>query len=220
MAVATEPAGLRDAFSAYEELAGGTVEGLGLDSLIELRFTDGTRITLPGKAMLALSNYGQKLLYLKEGELSASVPPQPFSVIVLCVTIPAVHLDILIGYVRRRLRRFQLGLGRFYRKPFSGHGCMERVIQEKTRGVDLNPHIGELELSRLKTGNRLAELHPVLRVLNRLGKSLLGDTKGPCRHAQPTVIQDTQGNPESLPGLPKHILRRHLYIFKMNRARL
>lgn len=59
------------------QLPGGTIEGMSPESWVELRFHDGTTITLSGNSMLTFSDDGQKVLRLKEGSISADVTPQP-----------------------------------------------------------------------------------------------------------------------------------------------
>ncbi len=59
------------------KMPGGTVEGLGLDAWFELRFNDGSTVRISRNAVLTFSDYGQKVLHLKEGTLSANVSPQP-----------------------------------------------------------------------------------------------------------------------------------------------
>ncbi len=59
------------------KLTGGTIEGVNPTSWVELEFLDGTALTLSGDSRLTFSDFGQKILYLKEGEISSKVKPQP-----------------------------------------------------------------------------------------------------------------------------------------------
>lgn len=60
------------------ELGGGTLEGLAPDSWAQLQFlNDGTTVTLSGKSLLTFSEYSQKELHLREGNISADVAKQP-----------------------------------------------------------------------------------------------------------------------------------------------
>ena len=59
------------------QLAGGTIEGLAPDSWFELRFHDGSTVTISGTSILTFADPGQKQLRLREGRLSANVAPQP-----------------------------------------------------------------------------------------------------------------------------------------------
>jgi len=59
------------------ELAGGTVEGLTPGSWCKLEFNDGSTATISGNSMLTFSDDGQKMLHLKQGNLSSNVKPQP-----------------------------------------------------------------------------------------------------------------------------------------------
>lgn len=59
------------------KLPGGTIDGLSPESRISLKFDDGSTVVTAGNAMLAYSDVGQKVLYLKSGNLSADVSPQP-----------------------------------------------------------------------------------------------------------------------------------------------
>jgi ferric-dicitrate binding protein FerR (iron transport regulator) len=58
-------------------LPGGTVEGLAPDSWVQLEFADGSTFAIYGNSMLTFSNIDQKELYLKEGNVSCNVLPQP-----------------------------------------------------------------------------------------------------------------------------------------------
>ena len=58
-------------------LHGGTLESLSADSWSTLAFRDGSTITISGQSMLMISEREQKELYLRGGNLSASVSPQP-----------------------------------------------------------------------------------------------------------------------------------------------
>ena len=62
---------------AGTELPGGTIEGVAPDSWFELQFNDGSTVMISGTSMLTFADAGQKVLRLKEGNLSASVEPQP-----------------------------------------------------------------------------------------------------------------------------------------------
>ena len=59
------------------ELSGGTIEGMAPDSWFELEFNDGSIVMISGDAVLTFSDFGQKVLRLKRGRLSAHVKPQP-----------------------------------------------------------------------------------------------------------------------------------------------
>jgi ferric-dicitrate binding protein FerR (iron transport regulator) len=57
-------------------LPGGTVEGMSPGSWFELRFNDGSTVTISGNSTLTFSDHGQKELHLKDGNISANVRPQ------------------------------------------------------------------------------------------------------------------------------------------------
>ncbi|MDP6721271.1 MAG: FecR family protein, partial [Pirellulaceae bacterium] len=59
------------------ELAGGTIEGIAPDSWFELQFHDGSTVMISGTSTLTFADFGQKLLRLREGRLSADVSAQP-----------------------------------------------------------------------------------------------------------------------------------------------
>lgn len=60
-----------------EKLPAGTLETLGETASAQLRFADGTIISLTGESELSFSEEDQKLLVLRKGSLSAQVRPQP-----------------------------------------------------------------------------------------------------------------------------------------------
>ncbi|MCP4003853.1 MAG: hypothetical protein GY725_06620, partial [bacterium] len=76
------------------ELAGGTVEGLAPGSWVELEFNDGSTATISGNSMLTFSDHGQKMLHLKQGNLSSNAKPQPPGKPMLVYTRSAV-LEVL-----------------------------------------------------------------------------------------------------------------------------
>ncbi len=58
-------------------LAGGTLEALTSDASAVLVFHDGSRVTVSGQASLTVADFGQKVLRLQSGVLSAEVAKQP-----------------------------------------------------------------------------------------------------------------------------------------------
>jgi len=63
--------------SVGTQLPGGTIEGMTPGSWFELEFNDGSSVTISGNSALTFSDYGQKKLYLKAGNVSGNVKPQP-----------------------------------------------------------------------------------------------------------------------------------------------
>ena len=80
--------------SAGAELSGGTIEGLAPGSWFELEFNDGSTETISGNSMLTFSDHGQKVLHLKQGNLSSNVKPQPAGKPMLIYTRSAM-LEVL-----------------------------------------------------------------------------------------------------------------------------
>ncbi len=80
--------------SVGTELPGGTVEGMTPGSWFELEFTDGSTVTISGNSTLTFSDHGQKKLYLKEGNVSGNVKPQPAGKPMLIYTRSAM-LEVL-----------------------------------------------------------------------------------------------------------------------------
>jgi hypothetical protein len=80
--------------SVGTELPGGTVEGMTPSSWFELEFSDGSTVTISGNSMLTFSDHEQKKLYLKEGNMSGNVKPQPVGKPMLIYTRSAM-LEIL-----------------------------------------------------------------------------------------------------------------------------
>lgn len=76
------------------ELSGGAIEGMAPDSWFELEFNDGSTVAISGNSMLTFSDYGQKKLYLKEGNVSGNVKPQPAGKPMLIYTRSAM-LEVL-----------------------------------------------------------------------------------------------------------------------------
>ena len=70
---------VRSGLVAGMRLSDGTLELDGEASSAQIRFMDGTLITLGGGTELKFASDGQKLLHLKSGSLTATVAPQPNS---------------------------------------------------------------------------------------------------------------------------------------------
>ncbi|MBP85578.1 MAG: hypothetical protein CMJ64_02500 [Planctomycetaceae bacterium] len=62
--------------SVGTELTGGTIEGASPTSWVELEFLDGSTVTVCGDSRLTFSDFGQKVLHLKEGNVASKVSPQ------------------------------------------------------------------------------------------------------------------------------------------------
>ncbi len=58
-------------------LAGGTIESSSPSAWIELEFLDGTTVMVSGDSRLTFSDFGQKILHLKKGNVTSKVSPQP-----------------------------------------------------------------------------------------------------------------------------------------------
>ena len=80
--------------SVGTELPGGTIEGMAPGSWFELEFNDGSTVTISGNSTLTFSDHGQKKLYLKEGNVSGNVKPQPAGKPMLIYTRSAM-LEVL-----------------------------------------------------------------------------------------------------------------------------
>lgn len=75
-------------------LGGGTIEGMAPDSWFELEFNDGSTVVIAGISMLTFSDDGQKVLRLREGQLTADVNPQPVNLPMLVHTRTA-RIEVL-----------------------------------------------------------------------------------------------------------------------------
>lgn len=82
------------ALNVGRSLPGGTLEPLSADSWAELTFRDGSTVTVSGQSVLTISEYRQKELHLRSGNLSASIIPQPDGKPMLIHT-PTARLEIL-----------------------------------------------------------------------------------------------------------------------------
>ncbi|MEM9589063.1 MAG: FecR family protein [Planctomycetota bacterium] len=58
------------------QLTGGTIEAASPTSWAELEFDDGSTVVVSGDSRLTFSDFGQKILYLKRGNVVSSVKPQ------------------------------------------------------------------------------------------------------------------------------------------------
>ena len=76
------------------QLPGGTLETLSPDSSAELRFHDGSTVTVSGVSALTISERQQKELHLRHGSLSADVAAQPTGHPMLLHT-PTAELEVL-----------------------------------------------------------------------------------------------------------------------------
>jgi hypothetical protein len=82
------------ALDVGRSLPGGTLEPLSADSWAELTFRDGSTVTVSGQSVLTISEYRQKELHLRAGNLSASVMPQPDGQPMLIHT-PTARVEVL-----------------------------------------------------------------------------------------------------------------------------
>ncbi len=77
-----------------QRLHGGTLESLSVNSSAGLQFRDGSTVTVSGVSLLTISARDQKEFYLRHGNLSATVAPQPTGK-PLIVHTPAAELEVL-----------------------------------------------------------------------------------------------------------------------------
>ena len=80
--------------AAGQVLTGGTIAARSIDSFAELRFRDGSLLSMTQGSVLTISDDGQKKLYLRAGVLSADVKRQMPDWPMVIVT-PAARLEIL-----------------------------------------------------------------------------------------------------------------------------
>ena len=85
--------------------------------------------------------------------------------LVLNVSVSAVNLNTGVSDLDRDFAGEELGHRRAERKRFAAVLSPRCPVGEKPRGVDLGGGIGELALDRLKRRDRLAECHPLGRVV-------------------------------------------------------
>ena len=77
-----------------QALTGGTIETRSVNSVVELRFRDGSTVSTSGGSVLTIADDGQKKLYLRSGVLSADVEKQPAERPMIVIT-PTARLEIL-----------------------------------------------------------------------------------------------------------------------------
>ena len=75
-------------------LHGGTLELPSADSWAELKFTDGSTVSVSGPALLSISDRRRKELHFRHGRMSADVHPQPAGQPMLIHT-PTADLEVL-----------------------------------------------------------------------------------------------------------------------------
>ena len=84
----------RTELAAGARLPAGTVETVGAVASAQLRFADGTLLTLGGNSELAFALNGQKRINLKSGSLTAAVTKQPAGLPML-VRTPTAEVEVL-----------------------------------------------------------------------------------------------------------------------------
>jgi hypothetical protein len=77
-----------------QTLRGGTLESLSTNSWVELRFLDGSTVTISGPSVLTIAEGKQKELHLRRGSLSANIKPQQAGMPLLIHT-PTAKLEVL-----------------------------------------------------------------------------------------------------------------------------
>ena len=85
---------VRDSLAPGSSLAGGVLEAISDDSLLQAAFADGTSLTLLGNSVATVSHESQKTVRLSGGSLSVEVKPQPAGRPLLIHT-PTALLEVL-----------------------------------------------------------------------------------------------------------------------------
>ena len=119
-----------------------------------------------------------------------------------------MELERLVDDAIGQLAREQLRLGRRERERPALVLEPRRPVGERPPGLDLGGHVGQLELNRLETSDRPAELPPLLRVRERELVGAARQPEGECRDRDPSAVEDLEELPEALaPGTQQVILR-------------
>jgi anti-sigma factor RsiW len=113
---------VRNSVAVGQNLNGGTLEGKSPNSWVKFEFLDGSQVTVSGDSRLTFSDFGQKQLYLKRGNIFADVQPQPNGIPMLIHTnsatlevvgtqfdvqssLGSTALNVAEGMVRMKRRR-------------------------------------------------------------------------------------------------------------------
>jgi ferric-dicitrate binding protein FerR (iron transport regulator) len=85
---------ITDLASGTRLSGGGSLESLSVDSWATLEFSDGSEVTISGQSLLTIFLGPQKILYLRQGSLSAHVSRQPTGHPMILRT-PTARLEVL-----------------------------------------------------------------------------------------------------------------------------
>ncbi|MBA4019662.1 MAG: hypothetical protein C0483_21055 [Pirellula sp.] len=120
----------RSNLTSGEQLLGGTLTLEGDAASIQLRFRDGTLLTLYGDAELDFEDEGQKRLDLKRGQLSVDARPQPKNKPML-VRTPTAEMEVVgtVFTLSAEPQSTQLNVE-------SGKVRMRRLVDGRTVDVD------------------------------------------------------------------------------------
>src|SRR6266542_29718 len=125
------------------------------------------------------------------------IPPVPFDGALRGIAVAAVDLDALacdaLGHLGgEELRHRRLDLNRL-----AGVAIVRGLVHECARRFDLGCHVGRLEAHRLNLRDRLAELHPLLGIRERVLESAAGEADRAGSSMDPRHVESVHRGVES-----------------------
>src|SRR5258706_6095744 len=127
----------------------------------------------------------------------------------------AVDLHRGIGDAAEHLRGEELGHRGALRDALAAVRARRGVVDHETRGVDLGRRVREHPLDRLIRGDRPAELHACLRVLDGGVEQALRDAHRVRRKAQASCVERPEGDAEALPLLAHPVGRGYAHLLEV-----
>src|SRR5262245_20399529 len=93
-------------------------------------------------------------------------------------------------------------------------------MHQQTCGIDLCRHICKLELDGLKLCDRLSELLPLFRVVERRFICTLRHSNAECRDADAAAVENFQRVDETMAEFAKQVFFRQATVLKNHRGRV
>src|SRR5438552_755915 len=130
--------------------------------------------------------------------IDTRIPVGPLDPELAHVAHPAMDLDRGVGDPSKVLGREELRHRRPVRDPLAAVRTGRGVVDHQPRGMDADRGIGQHPLDRLMDGDRLPELDPRLRVLDRRLEKPLRRADGVGSEAEPAEVERAKRDLEAL----------------------
>src|SRR5579884_1758882 len=143
-----------------------------------------------------------------------SIAPHALNLKVGQIAPPTVNLQSRVCSTHRGTSRKEQGCGSFFAHSFALLRQPHTAMCHVPGCLQVRIHVGKLGLNQLEIGDRLAELHTLLCILERDGQCLLKTTNSAHRKEGPFEVKSAHDDLVALINLAQHTVIRHKGIFK------